>query len=156
MDTDLVPLLEKLDGNLEDLEGALSPLLKGALTDKAETLPILDRAHLYILVTYVIELLLSRKISSTPAFDGMNPDFEGRIPAAERSGDQGASSISRTGSSQAIHDEAQQCGVSRAKQEYVKPRQICGRKIHYPRFGMDYSGGCSRHGCKLIGSIGWK
>lgn len=59
MDTDtLISLIGKLDGDLDRLEGALTPLLKEALTDTARTLPLLDKAHLYILVTHVIELLL--------------------------------------------------------------------------------------------------
>lgn len=59
MDTDaLTSLIGKLDGDLDHLKGALTPLLKEALTDTARKLPLLDKAHLYILVTHVIELLL--------------------------------------------------------------------------------------------------
>lgn len=59
MDTDtLISLIGKLDGDLDHLEGALTPLLNEELTDTARTLPLLDKAHLYILVTHVIELLL--------------------------------------------------------------------------------------------------
>ena len=52
---DLVPLIEQLDDNIDDLEEALSPLLKGALSDTAGTLPLLDKAQLYVLTTYAIE-----------------------------------------------------------------------------------------------------
>lgn len=59
MDTsDLVPLIELLDDNIDDLEDALSPLLKNALSDKAGKLPLLDKAQLYVLVTYAIESIL--------------------------------------------------------------------------------------------------
>lgn len=59
MDSDtLISLITKLDGDLDHLKVALTPLLKEALTDTAGTLPLLDKAHLYILVTHVIELLL--------------------------------------------------------------------------------------------------
>jgi exosome complex protein LRP1 len=55
---DLVPLIELLDDNIDDLEEALLPLLKNALSDKAGKLPLLDRAQLYILITYAIESIL--------------------------------------------------------------------------------------------------
>lgn len=54
----LVPLIELLDDNIDDLEEALLPLLKNALSDKAGKLPLLDRAQLYILITYAIESIL--------------------------------------------------------------------------------------------------
>lgn len=56
--TDLVPLLEALDDDIDGLEGALAPLTKTALTDAASRLPLLDQAQLYVLVTYAIETIL--------------------------------------------------------------------------------------------------
>lgn len=56
--TDIVPLLEALDDNIDDVEEALSPLLKAALSDTAGRLPVLDKAQLYVLVTYAIESIL--------------------------------------------------------------------------------------------------
>ncbi|KAK4697895.1 exosome complex protein LRP1, partial [Lecanoromycetidae sp. Uapishka_2] len=44
--TDLVPLIEVLDDNIDDLEEALAPLLKGAISDTAGKLPLLDKAQL--------------------------------------------------------------------------------------------------------------
>ena len=59
MDTsDLLPLIELLDDNLDDLEEAVSPLLKGALSEPAGKLPLLDKAQLYVLITYAIESIL--------------------------------------------------------------------------------------------------
>lgn len=55
---DLAPLIELLDDNIDNLEEALLPLLKNALSDKAGKLPLLDRAQLYILITYAIESIL--------------------------------------------------------------------------------------------------
>lgn len=55
---DLVPLIESLDDNIDDLEEALEPLLKSALSDTAGKLPLLDKAQLYVLVTYAIESVL--------------------------------------------------------------------------------------------------
>lgn len=56
--TDLVPLIEQLDDNIDDLEDALSPLLEGALSDTAGKIPLLDKARLHVLVTYAIESIL--------------------------------------------------------------------------------------------------
>ena len=56
--TDIVPLLEALDDNIDDVEEALSPLLKAALSDTAGRLPVLDKAQLYVLLTYAIESIL--------------------------------------------------------------------------------------------------
>ena len=55
---DLVPLIESLDDNIDDLEEALQPLLKNALSDATGKLPLLDKAQLYVLVTYAIESIL--------------------------------------------------------------------------------------------------
>lgn len=59
MDTvDLVTLLEALDDDIDGLEEALGPVTKGALTDTASRLPLLDKAQLYVLITYAIETIL--------------------------------------------------------------------------------------------------
>ena len=59
MDTsDLVPLIEVLDDNIDDLEEALEPLLSSSLVDNAGRLPLLDKAQLYVIVTYAIESIL--------------------------------------------------------------------------------------------------
>ncbi len=63
--TNIVPLLEALDDNIDDVEEALSPLLKAALSDTAGRLPVLDKAQLYVLVTYAIESILFCRYSST-------------------------------------------------------------------------------------------
>ena len=55
---DLVPLIEQLDDNIDDLEESLMPFIKGALSDTAGTLPLLDKAQLYVVVTYAIESII--------------------------------------------------------------------------------------------------
>ena len=55
---DLETLVELLDDNIDDLEEALEPLLRNALSDTAGKLPLLDKAQLYVLVTYAIESIL--------------------------------------------------------------------------------------------------
>lgn len=54
---DILPQLERLDGEIDDLEAVLEPLL-GNLADVASKLPLLDKAKLYVLATYSIESML--------------------------------------------------------------------------------------------------
>lgn len=56
--TKVVSLLEQLDDEVEDLEEALAPLLKTALSESSSKLPLLDKAKLCVLVTYAIESVL--------------------------------------------------------------------------------------------------
>ena len=59
MDTpNLLPQVEALADNIDDLEEALGPLLRTALSAHASKLPLLDKAKLYTLVTYAIESIL--------------------------------------------------------------------------------------------------
>ena len=51
-------LVEQLDDNIDDLEEQLAPLLSSAFSATTKKLPVLDRAKLYVLVTYTIESLL--------------------------------------------------------------------------------------------------
>jgi len=63
--TKVLSLLETLDDEIDDLEEALSPLLKAALSETSSKLPLLDKAKLYVLVTYAIESMLFCEYSST-------------------------------------------------------------------------------------------
>ncbi|KAK8155017.1 Sas10/Utp3/C1D family-domain-containing protein [Phyllosticta citrichinensis] len=60
---DLKPLIEDLEDNIDDLEETLEPLLKDALSANASKLPLLDKAKLYVLVTYAIESVLFSHLS---------------------------------------------------------------------------------------------
>ena len=51
-------LLEQLDDEIDDLEETMSPLVKTTLSESASKLPVLDKAKLYVLVTYAIESIL--------------------------------------------------------------------------------------------------
>ena len=57
-------MLEDLDDEVDDLEEALAPLIKTVLSDSAAKLPLLDKAKLYVLVTYAIESILFCKFRS--------------------------------------------------------------------------------------------
>ncbi|KAL1837062.1 hypothetical protein VTJ49DRAFT_4314 [Mycothermus thermophilus] len=55
--TDVTPQLDQLETELTKAEQTLAPLL-GDLSDISSKLPLLDKAKLYVLVTYTIESLL--------------------------------------------------------------------------------------------------
>ncbi|KAM0417371.1 hypothetical protein ACHAPT_012605 [Fusarium lateritium] len=54
---DITPDLDRLDGQLDDLEETLQPLI-GNLEGMASELPLLDKAKLFSLTAYAIESLL--------------------------------------------------------------------------------------------------
>jgi hypothetical protein len=56
--SNILQLLDQLDDEVDDLEEALSPILEKALSSTVSKLPILDKAKLYVLVTYAIESIL--------------------------------------------------------------------------------------------------
>ncbi|KFY81365.1 hypothetical protein V500_11496 [Pseudogymnoascus sp. VKM F-4518 (FW-2643)] len=56
--TDLLSLLEQLDDEIDDLEDSLAPVLETGISDTASKLPLLDKAKLYVLVTYAVESIL--------------------------------------------------------------------------------------------------
>ncbi|KAJ5592909.1 hypothetical protein N7537_009813, partial [Penicillium hordei] len=56
--TDLLPLLEQLDDNVDDLEIVLQPLLASTLLKNSNKLPVMDKAKLHVLITYTLESLI--------------------------------------------------------------------------------------------------
>lgn len=56
--SDLIPLLERLEDNLDDLEEVLQPLLEQSLSETSKKLPLLDKAKLHVLLTYALESLI--------------------------------------------------------------------------------------------------
>lgn len=62
----LLGLIDQLDGNLDGLEEALSPILEDSLSATTKRLPILDRAKLNITVVYAIESLLFCTSNGSP------------------------------------------------------------------------------------------
>lgn len=54
----LLGLVDQLDGNLNQLEEALGPILEESLNATSKKLPLLDRAKLNITVVYAIESLI--------------------------------------------------------------------------------------------------
>ncbi|PLN82156.1 Sas10/Utp3/C1D family-domain-containing protein [Aspergillus taichungensis] len=55
---DLLPLLEQLDDNIDDLEESLQPILNGSVLEASKNLPVLDKAKFHVLVTYALESLI--------------------------------------------------------------------------------------------------
>ena len=56
--TNLLPLLEQLDDNVDDLEEILQPLLASSLAKSSNKLPVMDKAKLHVLITYTLESLI--------------------------------------------------------------------------------------------------
>lgn len=56
--TDLPDLVEDLEVNIDELSDTLSPLLTTPISTTASSLPLLDKAKLYVLAAYSIESLL--------------------------------------------------------------------------------------------------
>ncbi|KAJ5152979.1 uncharacterized protein N7482_009457 [Penicillium canariense] len=56
--TDLLPQLEQLDDNVDDLEEVLQPFLGSSLTKMSKNLPVMDKAKLHVLITYALESLI--------------------------------------------------------------------------------------------------
>ena len=54
----VLELLEQLDDEVDDLEESLAPILKAGLAETANKLPLLDKAKLYVLITYAVESIL--------------------------------------------------------------------------------------------------
>ncbi|PGH09523.1 exosome complex protein LRP1 [Blastomyces parvus] len=67
--TDLTPLLEQLEDNIDDLEDVLGPLLSQPLSAATQKMPVLDKAKLHVLITYAIESM----IFSYLRLQGVNP-----------------------------------------------------------------------------------
>lgn len=70
--TKVLGLLEQLDDEIDDLEEALTPLIETALSETTSKLPLVDKAKLYVLVTYAIESMLFCKhfsVSVTSSID---------------------------------------------------------------------------------------
>lgn len=55
--SDITPELEQLDVDLDKLQEALQPLL-GDVGDISSKLPLLDKAKLYVLVSYALESII--------------------------------------------------------------------------------------------------
>ncbi len=56
--SNILNLLEQVDGDIDKLEKAIAPLLNPPLAETAPQLPLLDKAKLYVLVAYAIETIL--------------------------------------------------------------------------------------------------
>lgn len=59
-------MVEQLEDNIDDLDENLEPLLKAGLFATTKTLPVLEKAKLYVVVVYAIESLLFCKLRRSP------------------------------------------------------------------------------------------
>lgn len=81
--TDLIPQLDKLDTDIDDLEDVLKPLLK--LGEVSSRLPLLDKAKLLVLSSYAIEsmlfcMTLLPPITISPSIKADRPFHSGTAP----------------------------------------------------------------------------
>jgi exosome complex protein LRP1 len=63
--TDLPDLVEDLEVNIDELSTILAPLLNTQLSTTASSLPLLDKAKLYVLAAYSIESLLYSSLQAS-------------------------------------------------------------------------------------------
>lgn len=58
--SDIIPLIERLEDNVDDLEEVMEPFLSRqvSLSELSQKLPVLDRAKLHVLITYTLESLI--------------------------------------------------------------------------------------------------
>jgi exosome complex protein LRP1 len=56
--TDLVPVVQRLEDNIDDLEEVLEPLLARSLEETSKKLPLLERAKLHAFIAYTLETLI--------------------------------------------------------------------------------------------------
>ena len=66
--SELKKLIGLLDDRIDDLEEALEPLTSQPVADTAGKLPLLDKAQLYILVTYALESMIFCTSKPRPFF----------------------------------------------------------------------------------------
>jgi exosome complex protein LRP1 len=63
---ELLSLIDDLEGDIDDVEEQLDPLLTESLSTTTKKLPLLDKAKLYVTVVYAIESLLFSMLSLAP------------------------------------------------------------------------------------------
>ena len=70
--TKVLSLLERLDDEIDELKESLEPLLKRSLLEISSKLPLLDKAKLFVLVTYAIESMLFCECEAFDSYVGSN------------------------------------------------------------------------------------
>lgn len=73
---DLPDLVEDLEVNIDELTTALAPLLSTQLSTTASSLPLLDKAKLYVLAAYSIESLLYSTLQASGVNAKEHPIFK--------------------------------------------------------------------------------
>lgn len=94
---DLIPLLDQLDDNIDDLEEVLKPLLDQPLSHTSNKLPVLDKAKLHVWTTYALESLLfcTRPFEIFLSFYNFTNSYPSLLASSRRKG-QGTSGFQGT------------------------------------------------------------
>ncbi|KAK0937935.1 hypothetical protein LTR29_010500 [Friedmanniomyces endolithicus] len=102
--SEVLSLVEDMGSNIDDLEEALAPLLKTALSASTSKLPLLDKAKLYVLVTYAIESILFSAlrlngvdVKEHPIYQELNrvKEYFAKIKTAESAGAKRSTVVNR-------------------------------------------------------------
>ena len=143
--TKILSLLEQLDDEVDDLQESLEPLLKTALSETSSKLPLLDKAKLYVLVTYAIESVLFCKLDySSPSY---NSNCNSSVSATQWRQCARASCLYRTHPGKAVFREDQENRIpTREEGEGDESRQKGSGQIHHRELGQGllFSLYCSR------------
>ncbi|KAL4939050.1 Sas10/Utp3/C1D family-domain-containing protein [Aspergillus oleicola] len=54
----IIPLLEQLDDDVDNLEEVLMPILQNSVVENSKKLPVLDKAKFHVVITYALESLM--------------------------------------------------------------------------------------------------
>lgn len=79
--SDITPELEQMDVDLDKLQEALQPLL-GDVGDISSKLPLLDKAKLYVLVSYALESIIFCEPPLVPSTSPFVCSCETQLPFA--------------------------------------------------------------------------
>lgn len=63
-----MPLLERLDDDIDDIEEILEPMLSQSLSKLSKNLPVMDKAKIYVLITYTLESLIFSMLDPSLSF----------------------------------------------------------------------------------------
>lgn len=126
---DLTPLLDQLDDNIDDVQETLEPLTKAPLSETAAKLPLLDRAKLYVSITYAIESILFCEQSITVLSRDDNNMFLS-IHSPQWHQRQSAPCLSRVDQTKTVLREDQGCRKRQDQEGESESRQGCSWENH--------------------------
>ncbi|EMC98038.1 hypothetical protein BAUCODRAFT_32044 [Baudoinia panamericana UAMH 10762] len=151
MDTaDIEAQVEDLSSNIDDLEEALAPLLKTALSTSASKLPLLDKAKLYVHATYAIESILFSALrlngvdaKSHPIFQELNrvKEYFAKIKTAETAGTKRSTTVDKVAAGRFI----KQGLAGNEKYDRERAERVAREQAGAKRKFQELAGGVGTH-----------